>query len=85
MRRSAFIDGSTVQETLVSGTTNDGVYTWMVPDIDTSTAVIQVVGTDLVEALATDASDEYFSRRAGHEAYTIDLDMVELAEADAYV
>lgn len=55
------LDGSTVQETIVSGTANDSSYAWTVPDIDTDSAMIQVVGTDLVEALATDTSDDYFT------------------------
>ncbi len=62
------VDGSTVQETIATGTTNNGVYAWTVPDIDTSTAIIQVVGTDLVDALATDASDEYFTIGSGTAA-----------------
>lgn len=55
------MDGSTYQETIVEGTANDSSYSWTVPDIDTDSASIQIVGTDLVEALATDSSDDYFT------------------------
>ncbi len=58
-------DGVTYQETIVTGTTNDGAYSWTVPSIDTSYATIQVVGNDLAVSLATDASDDYFTIGAG--------------------
>lgn len=52
---------STSQVTIVSGTPNDGSYMWTVPALDTAYAKIQVVGTDLVESMATDESDDYFT------------------------
>lgn len=54
-------NGSTVQTTIVSGTANDGSYVWTVPDISVDDASIQIVGTDLIEALATDSSDATFA------------------------
>lgn len=62
------MDGSTVQETIVEGTSNDGSYTWTVPNIESSEVKIQVVGTDLVDALVTDESDDYFSVTSEEEA-----------------
>lgn len=53
--------GSTTQESIVADTANDGSYTWTVPNITASDAWIQAVGTDLVDSLATDTSDDAFS------------------------
>ncbi|MEK7458806.1 MAG: Ser-Thr-rich GPI-anchored membrane family protein, partial [Patescibacteria group bacterium] len=54
-------DGASTQTTIVTATTNDGSYSWTVPDIDTDGATIQIVGTDLVDALATNESDDTFT------------------------
>lgn len=54
-------DGGSSYTTFATAETNDGSYTWTVPDMTSENVRIRVTGTDLALALATDASDTDFT------------------------
>ncbi|MCR4312533.1 MAG: GPI anchored serine-threonine rich family protein, partial [Candidatus Uhrbacteria bacterium] len=54
-------DGGTTYATIAEDVTNNGSYTWTIPDITSSQVSLYVVGTDLVTNLATDISDAVFA------------------------
>jgi len=52
-------DGGITYTAIVSGTANDGSYTWMAPSINAISVTIRAQGTDLIAVLATDTSDAF--------------------------
>lgn len=60
-----------------------GTITWNSEDPPGDTD--SLIWTGDFEIPARFASDDWFSRRVGFEAYDIDIEIIELAEADAYV
>ena len=54
-------DGGGSYALIVSGTQNDGAYTWTAPDVETTLAMIRAEGTDGVDIADTDDSDEVFT------------------------
>ena len=52
-------DGGITYTLIVSGTSNDGSYSWTAPDIDAASVTIRAQGTDLITVLATDVSDAF--------------------------
>jgi hypothetical protein len=53
--------GATYPETLATGEPNDGVFTWMVDDLDSKTARIKVVALDAASNSGNDVSDADFT------------------------
>lgn len=52
-------DGGLTYTSIVTGTMNDGVYTWTAPDVTAQSITLRAQGTDLVTVLATDTSDAF--------------------------
>lgn len=52
-------DGGVSWASIVTGTANDGAYTWTAPNISAQNVTIRAEGTDLVTVLATDDSDAF--------------------------
>ncbi len=71
-------DGGITYTAIVSGTTNDGSYSWTAPDIDAASVTIRAQGTDLITVLATDTSDAF---SIGHT--DVDEDASEDTEDDS--
>jgi C1A family cysteine protease len=55
--------GSSFPDTVAAGETNDGSYTWPVPDVDSKTARIRVVAYDAAMNEGLDTSDADFTLR----------------------
>lgn len=53
------VDGGLNWSSIVTGTANDGAYTWTAPSISAQSVTIRAQGTDLVTVLATDDSDAF--------------------------
>ncbi len=52
-------DGGITYSSIVTGTANDGSYTWTAPDIAAQSITVRAQGTDLMTVLATDTSDAF--------------------------
>lgn len=53
------VDGGTNWTEIVSGTSNDGSYTWMAPEVNAQNVLIRAEATDLVSVLDSDTSDAF--------------------------
>ncbi|MCR4312363.1 MAG: hypothetical protein NUV56_03695, partial [Candidatus Uhrbacteria bacterium] len=63
------IDGGSTWVNIVTNASNNGSYSWLVPDIDADDVTIKVTGTDLITELASDES-ETFSIGSSDDAST---------------
>lgn len=52
-------DGGITYTSIVSGTSNDGSYTWTAPSINATSVIVRAQATDLITVLATDTSDAF--------------------------
>ena len=52
-------DGGVTYTEIVTGTGNDGSYSWTAPDITATSVIVRAQATDLVDVLATDVSDAF--------------------------
>ncbi len=68
-------DGGVTYSSIVTGTTNDGSYTWTAPDIAAQSVTVRAQGTDLVTVLATDTSDAFSIGTDGTDTTTPPTDV----------
>lgn len=57
----ASTDSGSTWSTITTNTSNDGSYTWTVPDSTSTTTMVKIEGTDLVSVSDDDSSDTVFS------------------------
>ncbi len=74
-------DSGTTYSTIVEDVTNNGSYSWTVPDVDSSSVTLYIVGSDLATNLANDVSDAVFTLGDGGSSTTEEVAETETIEA----
>lgn len=67
------IDGGVTYTSIISDETNDGSYSWSVPDVESTLASIRVEGSDSSGVIDSDESDAIFTITSGAEADSINV------------
>ena len=67
------IDGGSTYTSIIADEANDGTYSWVVPDVESTLASIRVEGSDSSSVIDSDESDAVFTITAGVEADSISV------------
>ena len=62
------VDNGTIWTSIATNQANNGVYSWIAPDVTSSAVLVKVEGTDLVSVVDDDVSDAVFAISGTSEA-----------------